>query len=212
MKVYGHPMSTCTRKVLMTLAEKGARAELVTIDILKGEGHTPEHLARQPWGQVPVFEDDDGWQLYESRAICRYVDSKLSGPSLTPADARERAKMEQWISVEASNFTPGAMKVIWQLLFSKMRGAEPDLAVAEEGRKAVRKAVDILERSLEGHSFLVGDSLTLADIMYMPYIEYLVAAGEGGLITERERTGAWWKRLSERATWQQVTGKTGSAA
>src|SRR5688572_10077506 len=146
MKVYGHPMSTCTRKVLMTLAEKGVEAQFELVDIMKGEGHTPEHLARQPWGQVPVLEEDDGWQLIESRAIIRHLDATLSVPSLTPSDARTWAKMEQWISIEASNFTPGVMKILYQLLFAKMRGQEPDLAVAEEGRVAVRKAVAVMEK------------------------------------------------------------------
>lgn len=212
MKVYGHPMSTCTRKVLMTLAEKGARADFVLVDIMKGEGHSPEHLARQPFGQVPVFEEDDGWQVYESRAICRYLDAKLPGPSLMPADLRQRAEVEQWISIEASNFTPPAMKVIWQLLFSKFFGKEPDQAIAEEGRKGVRKAVSVMDKQLQGRNFLVGDGLTLADIFFMPYIEYIAMAGEIGLITESERVAAWWNRISERPTWQQVAGRHGSAA
>jgi glutathione S-transferase len=212
MKVYGHPMSTCTRKVLMTLAEKGARADFQMVDIMKGEGHSPEHLARQPFGQVPVFEEDDGWQVYESRAICRYIDAKLPGPALLPADLRQRAEVEQWISIEASNFTPPAMKVIWQLLFSKMLGKEPDLAVADEGRKGVRKTVAVMEKQLENRNFLVGDGLTLADIFFMPYIEYLAMAGEIGLLSDTPRVNAWWNRLSERPTWQQITGKTGSAA
>lgn len=212
MKVYGHPMSTCTRKVLMTLAEKGASAEFVMVDIMKGEGHGADHLARQPWGQVPVFEDDDGWQLYESRAICRYLDEKLAGPKLTPSDLRQRAAMEQWVSIETSNFTAPAMKIIYQLLFSKFMGKEPNLEVAEEGRKGVRKAVAVMERQLAGHSFLVGDGLTLADIFFMPYIEYLAMCGELALITDSERVGAWWNRISERPTWHKVAGRGGSAA
>jgi glutathione S-transferase len=212
MKVYGHPMSTCTRKVLMTLAEKGARADFVLVDIMKGEGHAPEHLARQPWGQVPVFEDDDGWQLYESRAICRYLDAKLPGPALMPADPRQRAVAEQWISIEASNFTPGAMKIIWNLFFNKFFGKEPDMAAVEDGRKSVKKAVAVMERQLTGRNFLVGDGLTLADIGFMPYIEYLAAAGELSLITDSEKVGAWWRRVSDRSTWQQAIGKANTAA
>jgi glutathione S-transferase len=212
MKVYGHPMSTCTRKVLMTLAEKGARAEFQLVDIMKGEGHQADHLARQPFGQVPVLEEDDGWQVYESRAICRYLDARLPGPALMPADLRKRAEVEQWISIEASNFTPPAMKVIWQMLFSKFFNNAPDEAIAEEGRKGVRKAVAVMDKQLAGRNFLVGDGLTLADIFFMPYIEYLAQAGEIALINESQNVGAWWNRLSERATWQQVSGKTGSAA
>src|SRR5690242_10327489 len=105
MRIYGHPMSTCTRKVLTTLAEKKVTAEFTTVDITKGEGKTPENLVRQPFGQVPAM-DDNGFVLYESRAIIRYLDETLPGVALSPKDAKGRAKMEQWISVESANFTP----------------------------------------------------------------------------------------------------------
>src|SRR5262245_44745205 len=108
MKLYLNPFSTCSRKVLATLAEKQAEAEMVVIDLGKGEQKQPAHLARQPFGVVPVL-DDDGFQLYESRAIVRYLDEKLPGVALTPGDARGRARMEQWISIEYSYFSPAAM-------------------------------------------------------------------------------------------------------
>src|SRR4051812_27691948 len=111
MKVYGHPMSTCTRKVLATLAEREAPFELVLVDLMKGHHKAPEHLARQPFGQIPVLEEGD-FRLYESRAIIRYLDEVLPGHKLTPSDAKGRAVMEQWISIESSNFTPHAMKII----------------------------------------------------------------------------------------------------
>ena len=207
MKVYGHPGSTCTRKVLTTLAEKGQSAEFVTVDIMKGQGRTPEHLARQPWGQVPVFEADDGWQLIESRAIIRHLDATLPGTSLTPSDPRERARMDEWLSIEQSNFTPSVMKILGQLLFAKMRGEEPQVSVVEDGRAGVRKAVAVLEKRLEGREYLAGGQFSLAEISFMPYIEYLFMCGEGALITEHPHTAAWWTRISERASWQQVRGK-----
>lgn len=206
MKVYGHPGSTCTRKVLMVLAEKGASHEFVTVDIMKGAGHSPEHLARQPWGQVPVLEEDDGWQMYESRAIVRHLDATLPGPALTPADARARARMEQWISVEAANFTPGVMKILGQLLFARMRGQDPNMAIVDEGRAAVRKAVAVLEKPLATGEYLAG-SFSLADICFMPYVEYLFMVGEGALISEAPNTAAWWSRVSQRETWQKIRGR-----
>src|SRR5271169_2565324 len=110
MKLYGHPMSTCTRKVLTTLAEKGHEADFVIVDLMKGEHKQEAHVARQPFGRVPAL-DDGGFWLYESRAIVRYLDEKLAGPKLTPADIQDRASMEQWISVEYSYFSPAAMKI-----------------------------------------------------------------------------------------------------
>lgn len=207
MKVYGHPASTCTRKLLTTLAEKGQTAELVMVDIMKGHGRSPEHLARQPWGQVPVFEADDGWQMIESRAIIRYLDATLPGASLTPSDAREKAKMDEWMSIEQSNFTPSVMKILGQLLFAKWRGEEPQMSIVEDGRAGVRKAVAVLEKRLEGREYLAGGQFSLAEISFMPYIEYLFMCGEGALISESRNTAAWWSRCSERASWQQVRAK-----
>src|SRR5262245_37977023 len=109
MKIYGHPMSTCTRKVLTVLAEKGHEAEFVLVDLLKGEQKQPDHLARQPFGVVPVL-DDNGFRIYESRAIIRYLDEKLGGTSLTPTDMVGRALMNQWMSVEQSYLAPPAVK------------------------------------------------------------------------------------------------------
>ena len=207
MKVYGHPGSTCTRKVLTVLAEKNHPFEFVTVDIMKGQGQSPEHLARQPWGQVPVLEEDDGWQMIESRAIIRHLDATLPGTSLTPSNPRDRAKMDQWMSIEQSNFTPGVMKILGQLLFARWRGAEPEMSIVEDGRVAVRKSVAVIERELEGREYIAGSSFSLADIGFMPYIEYLFLCGEGSLISDHRNTASWWTRISERASWQKVRAK-----
>ena len=207
MKVYGHPGSTCTRKVLTTLAEKNHPFEFVTVDIMKGQGQSPEHLARQPWGQVPVLEEDDGWQMIESRAIIRHLDQTLPGASLTPSSPRERARMDEWMSIEQSNFTPGVMKILGQLMFARWRGEEPQMSIVEDGRTAVRKAVAVMERALGDREYIAAGSFSLADICFMPYVEYLFMCGEGGLITEHPNTSAWWTRISERASWQKVRAK-----
>src|SRR3954453_506280 len=108
IKLYGHPMSTCTRKVLTTLAETNTQYDLVVIDFAKGEHKQQPHVSRQPFGQVPAIEDD-GFAMYESRAIARYINEKVGG-NLSPKDVAGRAKMEQWISIEAQDFSPHVMK------------------------------------------------------------------------------------------------------
>lgn len=205
MKVYGHPASTCTRKVLTVLAEKGHEAEFVLVDLMKGEHKQEAHLARQPFGVVPAL-DDDGFQLYESRAIARYLDDKLSGPKLVPADAKDRARVEQWISIEYSYFTPAAMKIIMQMLFGRMRGATPDMDVVNKGRADVARVLDIAEANLSKQDYLAGSSFTLADISWMPYVQYLFAAESGDLITKLPAVNAWWQRVSTRPSWKKVAG------
>jgi glutathione S-transferase len=207
MKVYGHPASTCTRKVLCTLAEKGVSAEFVFVDIFKGANKSPEHLARHPFGVVPVLEDD-GFELYESRAIIRYLDAKLSGVSLTPKDLQARGRMEQWISVEQSYFSPPAMKAILEVFFAPMKGTTPDPDVIAKGKADAAKALDVLERALVGQDFVVGD-FSLADISYAPYLQYLFDTQAGDIIAERPNVSAWATRVLERPSWRKALGKSG---
>ncbi|MDI1430915.1 MULTISPECIES: glutathione S-transferase family protein [Polyangium] len=203
MKVYGHPASTCTRKLLCALAEKGVDYEFVLVDIMKGDQKSAEHLARHPFGVVPVL-DDDGFVLYESRAILRYLNAKLGG--LAPTDAKDLGVMEQWISVEQSYFSPPAMKAILEIFFSPMKGTTPDPDVIAKGKAEAAKALDVLDRALVGKEFLAG-SFSIAEITYAPYFQYLFDTGLGDIVKERPNVAAWWSRISERPSWQKAIGK-----
>jgi glutathione S-transferase len=205
MKVYGHPMSTCTRKVLMTLAEKGHEAEFVLTDIMKGEHKQPDALARQPFGVIPVLDDDE-FVLYESRAIMRYLNDKLPGTSLVPADIRDRAMMEQWISVEQSYMSSKAMVVIMNNMFGPMMGKEPDASAVQSARESLGHTFDVADKALGRQDFFGGKTFSIADISWMPYIQYLFGAKAGDLVTERKSFGAWWKRVSTRPTWAKIVG------
>lgn len=203
MKVYGHPASTCTRKVLCALAEKGIEAEFVFVDIMKGAQKAQEYLDIHPFGVVPVL-DDDGFRLFESRAILRYLDGKYGG--LTPDGLQEKALMEQWISVEQSYFSPPAMKAILEVFFAPMKGTTPDADVIAKGKAEAAKALDVLERALVGKEYLVG-TFSIADITYAPYLQYLFDTGAGDIVKERPNVMAWWERISNRPSWRKALGK-----
>jgi glutathione S-transferase len=201
LKIHGHPMSTCTRKVLMTLAETNTPFELAIVDFGTGEHKQPPHLARQPFEQVPVL-DDDGFELYESRAICRYVNEKGSG-NLVPSDAKSRALMEQWISVESANFTPHAMKFVYEHVFHR---PQPP-AVLEAATKGLETALGVLDAQLVKTPFLAGKDLTLADVCFMPYFEYVMGTPAKDIITKYPHVLAWWNKVSERPTWRIAAGR-----
>lgn len=204
--LFGHPMSTCTRKVLTVLAEKGVHYHFELVDLMTGQHKSVEHLERQPFGQVPVL-DHDGFKLYESRAICCYLDEVMPGVALTPHEAQGRALMRQWMSVEQSNFSPTIMKIIYQLVFNKWGGKPADAKVVEEGRVGTARALDVLEGQLAKTPNLVGAQFTLADIGYMPYLEYLSTTDSWDLVTSRPSVSAWWQRNSARPSWQKAIGK-----
>lgn len=204
MKVYGHPMSTCTRKVLTTLVEKGQAYDFTMVDIMKGEAKKPEYLARHPFGVVPLLQDGD-FEMYESRAIMRYLDARGgSGPALTPTNLRDRGRMEQFISIEHSYFSGPAMRIVFHNLFIPMGGGAPDREIIDQARAELVRPLDVIDKALGQRVYLAGDDFSLAEIAYMPYIDYLFMAKSSDLITERAHVAAWWSRISARASWQKV--------
>jgi glutathione S-transferase len=201
MKIFGHPMSTCTRKVLMTLAETNTPYELTLVDFAKGEHKAEPHLSRQPFGQVPALQDGD-FQLYESRAMCRYINEKANGP-LIPRELTDRARMEQWISVETSNFSGAVMKPVFHHIFRREQTPE----VLQTASAQLDTALGIMDKQLASHPFIAGKTFTLADISFMPYIEYAMATPAKEQLTRHANVMAWWNKISERPTWTKVAGR-----
>lgn len=201
LKIFGNPMSTCTRKVLMTLAETNAPYELTVVDFGKGEHKHPAHVRRQPFGRIPALEDD-GFEMFESRAMCRYINRKAGG-HLVPDDLKAYARMEQWISIETSEFSAHAMKFVYHDIFK--RAQEP--AVLEAATKALETTCATMDKQLAQSPFIAGDTFTLADIGFMPYLEYGMGTSAKATLSNHRHLATWWNRISERPTWQKVTGK-----
>jgi glutathione S-transferase len=202
MKIFGHPGSTCTRKVLMTAHETKTPFDFVLVDFAKGEHKQPPHLARQPFGQVPAL-DDDGFAMYESRAMARYIDAKAGAP-LTPSDPQARARMEQWISIETSNFAPHAMKFIYHVIFKREQTPE----VLKAAGAALDTAYGALERALSQQPYLSGKTFSIAEICFAPYLEYLAHTPAATKLGEHPHVAAWWSAISERPAWRKTTGST----
>jgi glutathione S-transferase len=201
IKIFGNPMSTCTRKVLMTLAETNTPFELSVVDFTKGEHKQPQHTKRQPFGRIPALEDD-GFEMFESRAICRYVNKKVNG-DLVAGDLQSYAKMEQWISIETSEFSAHAKKYIYHDTFKRPQ----EQSVLDTATKALETTCGFMEKQLAQAQFIAGSSFTLADIGFMPYLEYAMGTSFKGVFTQHPHLMTWWNRVSERPTWRKVAGK-----
>jgi glutathione S-transferase len=201
LKIYGSPMSTCTRKVLMTLAENETPFEMNVVDFMKGEHKLEANLRRQPFGRMPSL-DDDGFEMFESRAMCRYLNEKYRG-HLIPTDVHARAKMEQWISVETSEFTDHAMKFIYNFVFHRAQ----DAAVMERAEQGLAATCTVMQAQLAKTPFLAGSDFTLADIVYMPYLEYAMQTPAKEIVGKYPHVTSWWNKISERPTWRKVAGK-----
>jgi glutathione S-transferase len=205
MKVFGHPWSINTRKVLVAIAEKGVRAELELVDLPAAQHHTPEHRARHPFAKVPVLEVD-GWRLYESNAILRWVAASLPGPALVPRDAKQAARMDQWLSVASGYFGEPALAFAIEAIFKRVRKiGEPDPAAMQRLADTLDTALDVADRELAAQPYLAGDELSLADLAWMPSLEYMWRLRTGrALIESRAHVLAWWKQLAERPAWTTV--------
>jgi glutathione S-transferase len=202
IKVYGSPRSTCTRKVLTVLHEKVAQFDFELVDLAKREHKSDAHVARHPFGVIPVLEDD-GFAMYESRAIIRYLDRKLAGASLTPTEPHAYARMEQFISIEASYFSGPALdllKVTW-----KREGYGPEQVA--NARPLIERAVAVASHHLASNDYFAGGQFSLADVTWMPYVEGLANTEFKDLVLSSAPFAAWWARVSERPSWRKVSGR-----
>jgi glutathione S-transferase len=200
LKLFGNPVSTCTRKVLATLNETKTPFDFTVIDFAKGEHKQPPHLARQPFGQVPAL-DDDGFKMYEARAMARYIDAKAGG-TLTPKDLQVRARMEQWISVETENFSSHAMKFIYHSVFKREQPPE----VLTKAGAALDVAFGVMERQLGETPYLAGQTLSIAEYCYAPYLEYLPATPAAAKLDAYPHVKKWWAAVRERPAWRKIIG------
>ncbi|KAJ6562184.1 glutathione S-transferase [Mycena capillaripes] len=185
--------------VAMVLAEKQIPFEHVLVDMANKEHKTPEFLAKHPFGQIPVI-DDEGFILYESRAISRYLAEKYAdqGTPLLPAELKEKALFEQAASVEFANFHSEVVKVIREAF-----GKRDETALAEAVGVLSAK-LDVYEVILGKQKYLAGDELTLADLFHLAYGPLLVRAGVD-IMTSKPNVTLWWNDITSRPTWINLT-------
>ncbi|KAF5332363.1 hypothetical protein D9758_016954 [Tetrapyrgos nigripes] len=207
LKVYAFPYSTCSKRVATVLYEKKIPHELILVDLSKGEHKAPSYLEKQPFGQVPYI-DDDGLILYESRAICRYLEEKYGqgqGQRLIPTDPKKKALFEQAASVEMANFDPYAGRAAYEAVIKKRLGQETDQAAHDQAIATLNVKLDVYDKILEKQKFLAGDEMTLADLSHLPYGSVL-ASGGNHIMTDPKRPNVarWWTTLTSLPSWQTV--------
>jgi glutathione S-transferase len=197
--LYGPAYSTYVRTARLVLEEKGVAYNLEEFDFLKGMPE--EHYARHPFGKVPAFEHDGFW-LYETGAIVRYVDEAFEGPSLQPDDVRLRARMVQIMSiVDSYTYGPVLGQIVIQRLVVPLMDGKPDEAAIEAGVPGARKSLGVLEGLLGDQVFLAGSRLSLADLHLAPIMTYFALTPEGdAVLADMPRLRRWFDGMSARET------------
>jgi glutathione S-transferase len=205
--VYGAAMSPYVWSVRLTLAEKGVAHDLVSVGMEEFRSET--HLVRHPFGKIPAFEHE-GFVLYETQAIMRYVDEAFPAAPLQPIEVHPFARMNQIMGVVDNYLAPSLLaKVIFQRLVAPRLGRTPDEEAIAAALPKVRHCLGEIARLADDQPFLAGDTVTLADLMAIPQLYYFRKLPEGSAqFAELPALAAWVTRMEERQS-LQVTRPTG---
>ncbi|TFK27958.1 glutathione S-transferase [Coprinopsis marcescibilis] len=212
LTLYGNANSTCTKRVANVLHYKQVPFEFVSIDFAKGEHKSPEFLKKQPFGQVP-YVDDDGFIIYESRAIARYIAEKYAGQGreLIPKDLKKKALFEQAASVEGSNFDPYASGIVYEKIFKGFHGQQTNEETVKAHTEKLEAKLAVYDSILANQKYLAGDELTLADLFHLPYGALLPASGNNS-IDKFPNVKRWWDDLTSQPSWKAIAGGVSSVA
>ncbi|EOA39377.1 hypothetical protein CARUB_v10012455mg [Capsella rubella] len=204
IKVFGHPASTATRRVLIALHEKNLDFEFVHIELKDGEHKQEPYIFRNPFGKVPAFEDGD-FKLFESRAITQYIAHNYAdkGNNLL-STGKDMAIIAMGIEIESHEFDPVGSKLVWEQVLKPLYGMTTDKAVVEEEEAKLAKVLDVYEHRLGDSKYLAADHFTLVDLHIIPVIQYLLGTPTKKLFDERTHVSAWVADITSRPSAQKV--------
>ncbi|MGH9806220.1 MAG: glutathione S-transferase family protein [Terriglobia bacterium] len=208
--VHSIPGSPFGRSVLAMLEEKKAPYRLAPV--APGTLKTPEYLALHPFGRVPVLVHN-GFKLYETQAILRYLDRVLPQPALTPSDVKRSARMDQAMNINDWYLFHGVGNVIifHRVIAPQLLGLTPDEEAIKAAMPKAHAVFDELASLLGEQSYFAGDTLSLADVLLAPAVDFFTTIPEWTVLgAPHANLVAWMKRMQERpslkaTTWERVT-------
>jgi glutathione S-transferase len=203
VKLYGIAGSPNVRGAMLGLAEKGVEFELV--NLMPPAWKTPEHLLRNPFGKVPVLEHD-GFEIFETQAILRYVDHAFPGPALQPTDAREAARMNQIIGIIDCYLGPSWIGGIGfeRLVAPTFLGQPTDIERVNAAVPMARSCAETLE-ALIAAPYVAGETFSLADIRLMPHFDWLRITPEGeAILAGKNKLVQWFEHVSGRPSAKEI--------
>jgi glutathione S-transferase len=201
MKLYSFPLSPNCQKVVALAAEVGIPLELVAVDLFKGQSRTPELLAKNPNGKLPILEDGD-FVLWESNAMLGYIAAKAERADLAPAAPRERADVARWLSWHNAHFAPAIRKVAFERVVKKLAGlGAPDEAVVQQGSAEFSEVARVLDVSLGSKEYLCG-RLTIADFALAPSAALTESCGLD--FSPYPKASGWLRRMTARESMRKA--------
>jgi glutathione S-transferase len=199
LKIWGRTNSVNVKKVLWAAEELGLKYERIDAGLQFGVNKTPEYLKMNPTGLVPTIEDD-GFQLWESHSIVRYLAAKHSAGRLWPTDLQQRADAERWMDWTYTFQREFQRPIFWPLV--RTPPEKRDLTAIEAARKVCAGLLQIPERYLADRPYLGGERLTIADVPLGCHVQLWMR-----LPLERPaqpNLEAWFERLCERPAFRNT--------
>ncbi len=194
MTLWGFNGSTYVRTIKMLLAEKQfSDFKQVPLNVLTGEPRQAEHLARHPFGKVPVLEHD-GLRILETAAIARYLNDVLPGPSLIPATPQARARMDMVIGlVDSYGYGALVAGIAAYHLFPDFVGGKNE-AMRQGGIDNGSKVIELAMKAKGSAPFIAGE-LSLADLFLAPIVFYVSLTPDMAGLLAIDGFAAWWERI-----------------
>jgi glutathione S-transferase len=207
--VHTIPGSPFARAVLIALEEKSAKYRVVPV--APGALRTDEHLALHPFGRVPVLEHGE-FRLFETSAILRYLERVLPTPALIPAESRAAARMDQVMNINDWYLFQGVGNVIvfQRVIRPRILGQPADEEAIAVAMPKAHRVFDELDRQLRDRPFFAGSSISLADVIVAPGVDFFRATPEWAPLTAKTpNLCGWLDRMNTRpsmaaTTWERV--------
>lgn len=199
--VYGPAGSPYVWSARLALAEKGVAHELVEVGF--GAHREEPHLSRHPFARVPAFEHD-GFALYETQAILRYIDEGFPVAPLQPTDLHEFARMNQVMGiVDAYAYPSIGVGILFNRMLAPRLGMPVDEAAIQAALPQARLCLSEFARLMGDRPFMTGERISLADLMVIPLLFYLSRVPEGAApLAEHPTLTPWMRRIEERPSFQ----------
>lgn len=229
VKLYHANISTCSQKVRLALAEKGVEFESIVLNLRAGDQYDPEYRNLNPNAVVPTLVNGID-VITESTVINEYIDDALEGPALKPVDPAGRARMRLWTKQvdeglhaaivvlsfciafrldflsrseeEMAEFYARMQNPVKEEFYRAAIAKGTDHEGFEQALKRYRKLLQDMETVLEGGDWLAGDSYSLADMAYVPYILRLDHLGMADMWTDKPGVTDWFDRVKQRPAYQ----------
>lgn len=194
LKIYGADLSSPANKVRFVAHALDLEYEYIRVSIKDGENRKEEFLRLHPAGKIPVI-DDDGFILFESDAICRYLAIKHNSPLYLP-DLRQRALIDQWMDFVNIHVGGALSKVLFNRVFAPFAKVAVDERAISDGIALLNKFLPVIDQQLQKGGYIATDKMTLADLALLATLDPAEVAQVS--LTPYERIVQWRKELKKK--------------